>query len=75
MVERTPPGQRKVDANMPLRKTPKGWMWGSQGPFPTKAKALQVARAAYASGYKGEQNLTKLGDKHKFCADDKESQQ
>jgi len=39
---------------MPLRKTTKGWMWGSQGPFPTKAKALQVARAAYASGYKGE---------------------
>jgi len=39
---------------MPLRKTVKGWMWGTQGPFPTKAKALQVARAAYASGYKGE---------------------
>lgn len=39
---------------MPLRKTTKGWMWGSKGPFLTKAKALQVARAAYASGYKGE---------------------
>lgn len=39
---------------MPLTKTTKGWMWGSKGPFSTKAKALQVARAAYASGYKGE---------------------
>ena len=57
---------------MPLRKTPKGWMWGSQGPFDTKAKALQVARAAYASGYKGEQNFTKLGEKYKFAAGDKE---
>jgi hypothetical protein len=37
---------------MPLRKVKSGWMWGSKGPFPTKAKALQVARAAYASGYK-----------------------
>lgn len=37
---------------MPLRKTRSGWMWGGQGPFPTKAKALQVARAAYASGYR-----------------------
>jgi len=27
-------------------------MWGSKGPFPTKAKALAVARAAYASGYR-----------------------
>jgi hypothetical protein len=39
---------------MPLRKTKAGWFWGSKGPFPDKAKALQVARAAYASGYKGE---------------------
>lgn len=37
---------------MPLHKTQKGWMWGGQGPFPTKAKALAVARAAYAHGYK-----------------------
>jgi hypothetical protein len=27
-------------------------MWGGKGPFPTKAKALAVARAAYAHGYK-----------------------
>ena len=39
---------------MPFRHTDKGWFWGSKGPFPTKAKALQVARAAYASGYKEE---------------------
>lgn len=37
---------------MPLRKVKSGWMWGGKGPFPTKAKALAVARAAYASGYK-----------------------
>lgn len=37
---------------MPLTKTKAGWMWGSKGPFPSKAKALSVARAAYASGYR-----------------------
>lgn len=37
---------------MPIRKTDKGYFWGSKGPFPTKAKAQAVARAAYASGYK-----------------------
>lgn len=37
---------------MPLVKKQSGWFWGSQGPFDTKAKALSVARAAYASGYK-----------------------
>lgn len=41
---------------MPLVKRSNGWYWGGQGPFDTKAKALQVARAAYASGYKGESN-------------------
>ena len=39
---------------MPIRKTKKGWKWGSKGPFKTKKKAQQVARAAYASGYLGE---------------------
>lgn len=39
---------------MPLVKKPSGWFWGSKGPFATKAKALAVARAAYAHGYKGE---------------------
>lgn len=42
---------------MPLRKTDQGWFWGSKGPFPSKDKALAVARAAYASGYK-EQTMT-----------------
>ena len=37
---------------MPITKTSKGWKWGSKGPFKTKKKAQQVARAAYASGYK-----------------------
>jgi hypothetical protein len=39
---------------MPIRKTPEGYYWGSKGPFPTKEKAEQVERAAYASGYKKE---------------------
>ena len=43
---------------MPLRRTNAGWMWGSKGPFPTKAKALSVARAAYAHGYKEDANRT-----------------
>jgi hypothetical protein len=37
---------------MPLIKKQSGWYWGLQGPFDTKAKALAVSRAAYASGYK-----------------------
>jgi hypothetical protein len=41
---------------MPLTKKQSGWYWGSQGPFDTKAKALQVARAAYASGYKEQKS-------------------
>lgn len=43
---------------MPFRHTDKGWFWGSKGPFASKAKAIQVARAAYASGYK-EENMEK----------------
>ena len=44
---------------MPLRNVKGKWYWGSKGPFDTKAKALAVARAAYAHGYKGEQRDTK----------------
>lgn len=44
---------------MPLRKVKGGWMWGSKGPFPTQAKALAVARAAYASGYKEDADVPK----------------
>lgn len=40
---------------MPIRKTDKGWYWGSKGPFPTKQKAIDVGRAAHASGYKEEE--------------------
>lgn len=43
---------------MPFRHTDKGWYWGSKGPFASKAKAIQVAQAAYASGYK-EENMEK----------------
>jgi hypothetical protein len=37
---------------MPIKKVKGGWKWGSKGPFKTRAKAEEVARAAYASGYK-----------------------
>jgi len=39
---------------MPTVKKKDGWYWGSKGPFKTKEKANQVAKAAYASGYKGK---------------------
>jgi hypothetical protein len=42
---------------MPLVRKQSGWFWGSKGPFDSKAKALAVDRAAYASGYKDESNL------------------
>jgi hypothetical protein len=39
---------------MPIRKQGDKYFWGSKGPFPTRAKAEQVAKAAYASGYKSK---------------------
>ncbi len=45
---------------MPLVKRSNGWFWGSKGPFDSKAKALAVARAAYAHGYKGESAVENL---------------
>lgn len=44
---------------MPYRKTDQGWYWGSKGPFPTKQKAMDVARAAYAHGFK-ESEMNKI---------------
>lgn len=44
---------------MPFKHTDKGWYWGSKGPFTTKQKAIQVAQAAYASGYKDESIMNK----------------
>jgi hypothetical protein len=45
---------------MPFRKTDKGWFWGSSGPYSTKTKAIQVARAAHASGYKEESEMNNI---------------
>jgi DNA-binding ferritin-like protein len=45
---------------MPFRKTDKGWFWGSSGPYPTKTKAIQVAKAAFASGYKEESKMNNI---------------
>ena len=36
---------------MPIRHTSKGWYWGSKGPFKSRDKAEQVAKAAYAHWY------------------------
>lgn len=48
---------------MPVMKKPDGWYWGSKGPFATKQKALQVGRAAYASGYKeAEMNTAAIAE-------------
>ena len=49
---------------MPIHKTEKGYYWGSKGPFPTRKKAKEVQRAAYASGYK-ETRKTKSKDSNK----------
>jgi hypothetical protein len=37
---------------MPVTKAKGGYKWGSKGPFKTKRKAKQVARAAKSAGYK-----------------------
>lgn len=44
---------------MPIIKDKDGWWWGSKGPFDSKAKALQVARAAHAKGFKEEAIMEK----------------
>jgi hypothetical protein len=44
---------------MPVRQTDKGWFWGSKGPFATKQQATNVGKAAYAHGYKEEENMEK----------------
>lgn len=51
---------------MPLRHTKAGWMWGSKGPFPTKAKALSVARAAYSHGFKEHDTKDNLQKNRRF---------
>lgn len=48
---------RKSGEN-PIKHTPTGWYWGSQGPFPTRDKALNVMRAVFASGYTPKHNVT-----------------
>lgn len=45
---------------MPFRHTDKGWFWGSKGPFSSKAKAIQVARAAHAHGFKEEAQMENI---------------
>ena len=44
---------------MPIRKVKGGYKWGSKGPFKTRAKAAEVARAAYAHGYRGKKKKAK----------------
>lgn len=40
---------------MPISKKSDGWYWGSKGPFATKQKAIDVGRAAHASGYEEDE--------------------
>lgn len=47
---------------MPIQHKPDGWYWGSKGPFKTRAKAQQVATAAYASGYKEQAMNSTVGE-------------
>jgi len=47
---------------MPIRKRKDGYYWGKRGPFKTKKKAQQVARAAYASGYKKSEDVISWKD-------------
>lgn len=39
---------------MPVEEKNGSWWWGSKGPFPSKEKAEEVERAAYANGYRGD---------------------
>lgn len=39
---------------MPVHEKDGSWWWGDKGPFPSKAKAEEVERAAYANGYRGD---------------------
>ena len=43
---------------MLIRNTNQGWFWGSKGPFPSSAKALQVAREAHSAGFKEGSTMT-----------------
>jgi len=36
---------------MPIRQAKGKWYWGTQGPFDSKKKAQEVAKAAHSSGY------------------------
>lgn len=39
---------------MPVHEKNGSWWWGGKGPFPSKEKAEEVERAAYANGYRGD---------------------
>ena len=44
---------------MPIRQKGQGeWYWGKQGPFKTREQAVEVAQAAYSSGY--SKSMTQL---------------
>lgn len=58
--------QAQIPKVMPLVKKQSSWFWGSKRPFDSKAKALSVARTAYASGYKEQaftSNINKYSSK------------
>jgi hypothetical protein len=47
---------------MPLVKRQSGWFWCSKGPFDSRSKALAVARAAYAFGYKEQASSSNINE-------------
>ena len=42
---------KKKEGVMPISKRGDKWYWGSKGPFDSRIKAEEVAKAAYAAGY------------------------
>jgi len=48
---------------MPVTKAKGGYKWGSKGPFKTKRKAKQVARAARSAGYRPSKKAKGRGKK------------
>ena len=50
---------------MPIHRTKQGYWWGGKGPFPTREKAEEVARAAYAHGYRPKREVKPMKEDKK----------
>ena len=57
----------EIEVDMPIRKDSKdNWWWGNRGPFDTKKKAQEVARAAHASGYSKSEEMAMNENMNEF---------